>query len=186
MSRSHKTFKGQSTHAPVCAITQICIDGLPSNLVQMLSSLRQCAVTLTSGSVQLWSGSTYQSVRLREKQNILKKPRWGLQPSFGLPCYCLFLAWYCFCHFLISKPNVYKNITLDTFLNSTTYSFSQGLTKTMPTIIPQVVTSLRPCPTEAVMAWLHSTGSPGPTVTTVVMDVEKVLQGQHIQGHRRV
>ena len=46
-SRSHKTFKGQSTHACVCAVTYVCIDGLPSNLVQMLSSLRRCTVTLT-------------------------------------------------------------------------------------------------------------------------------------------
>jgi len=30
-----------STNARVCAITYVCIDGLPSNLVQMLSSLRQ-------------------------------------------------------------------------------------------------------------------------------------------------
>ena len=29
------------------AVTYVCIDGLPSNLVQMLSSLRQCAVTVT-------------------------------------------------------------------------------------------------------------------------------------------
>ena len=29
----------------VRSITYVCIDGLPSNLVQMLSSLRQCAVT---------------------------------------------------------------------------------------------------------------------------------------------
>ena len=42
-SRSHNTFKGQNIHACVPAITYICIDGLPSNLVQMLSSLRQCA-----------------------------------------------------------------------------------------------------------------------------------------------
>ena len=34
--RSHKTFKGQSTHAHVRAITHLCIDGLPSNLVQIL------------------------------------------------------------------------------------------------------------------------------------------------------
>ena len=27
----------------VCAITYVCIDGLPSNLVQMLLSLRRCA-----------------------------------------------------------------------------------------------------------------------------------------------
>jgi len=46
-SRSHNTFIGQSTHARVCAITYVYIDGLPSNLVQMLSSLRRCAVTLT-------------------------------------------------------------------------------------------------------------------------------------------
>jgi len=46
-SRSHEIFKGQSTHARVYAITYLCIDVLPSNLVQMLSSLRQCAVTLT-------------------------------------------------------------------------------------------------------------------------------------------
>jgi len=44
---SHETFKGQHTHARVPAITYICIDGLPSNLVQMFSSLRQCAVALT-------------------------------------------------------------------------------------------------------------------------------------------
>jgi len=31
----------------VRAITNVCIDGLPSNLVQMLSSLRRCAVTVT-------------------------------------------------------------------------------------------------------------------------------------------
>jgi len=30
----------------VHAVTYVCIDGLPSNLVQMLSWLRQCAVTL--------------------------------------------------------------------------------------------------------------------------------------------
>jgi len=37
-------FKGQSTHARVRATTYVCIDG---NLVQMLSSLSRCAVTLT-------------------------------------------------------------------------------------------------------------------------------------------
>jgi len=42
-SRSHKTSKGQSTHACVCTITYICIDGLPSNLVQMLPTLIRCA-----------------------------------------------------------------------------------------------------------------------------------------------
>ena len=42
-SRSHEAFKGQSTHAHVCSITYVCIDVLPSNLVQMLPSLRQCA-----------------------------------------------------------------------------------------------------------------------------------------------
>ena len=31
----------------VCSITYVCIDGLPSNLVQMLSSLGRCAVTIT-------------------------------------------------------------------------------------------------------------------------------------------
>ena len=45
--RSHKTFNSQSTYACVRAITYVCIDGLPSNLVQILSSLRRCAVTLT-------------------------------------------------------------------------------------------------------------------------------------------
>ena len=34
-------------NARVRSVTYVCIDGLPSNLVQMLSSLRQCAVTLT-------------------------------------------------------------------------------------------------------------------------------------------
>ena len=34
------TFRGR-------AITNVCIDGLSSNLVQMLSLLRRCAVTLT-------------------------------------------------------------------------------------------------------------------------------------------
>ena len=42
-SRSHKTFKGQSTNARVRAITYICIDELPSHFVQMLNSLRRCA-----------------------------------------------------------------------------------------------------------------------------------------------
>jgi len=31
----------------VRSITYLCIDGLPSNLVQILSSLRRCTVTLT-------------------------------------------------------------------------------------------------------------------------------------------
>ena len=43
-SKSHMAFKGQSTHARVRATTYVCIDG---NLVQMLSSLSRCAVTLT-------------------------------------------------------------------------------------------------------------------------------------------
>ena len=42
-SRSHETFNGQSTHPRVHSITFICIDGLQSNLVQMLSLLRQYA-----------------------------------------------------------------------------------------------------------------------------------------------
>ena len=46
-SRSHKTFKNQSTHACFRTVTYVCIDGLPSYLVLMLSSLRRCAVTLT-------------------------------------------------------------------------------------------------------------------------------------------
>jgi len=41
--RSHKTFKGQRTHARVRTITYLFIDGLPYNLVQML---RLCAVIL--------------------------------------------------------------------------------------------------------------------------------------------
>jgi len=49
-SRSHNTLKGHSTHARVRTITYVCIDRLPSNLVQMLSSLRPCALTLT-GSI---------------------------------------------------------------------------------------------------------------------------------------
>ena len=74
---SHNTFKDQSTRARVRAITYVCIDGLPSNLIQMLSLLRRCAYIqeylslikqlvfpifpfLTSGSVQ-WSGSMYPS-----------------------------------------------------------------------------------------------------------------------------
>jgi len=43
MEWSQKTFKGQSSHTRVRAITYLWIDGLPSNLVQMLSSLRWCA-----------------------------------------------------------------------------------------------------------------------------------------------
>jgi len=46
--RSQKTFKGQSTHAYVRVVTYVCIDGFPSNLEQMLSSLRRCAVTMSS------------------------------------------------------------------------------------------------------------------------------------------
>ena len=42
-SRSQETFKGQGSHARVCTITYVCIDGIPFNLVQMLSSLRRCA-----------------------------------------------------------------------------------------------------------------------------------------------
>ena len=42
-SMSHNTFKDQSTRACVRAITYVCIDGLPSNLIQMLSLLRRCA-----------------------------------------------------------------------------------------------------------------------------------------------
>ena len=42
-SRSHCTFKGQSIHARVHAITYVYIDGLASYLVQLLSSLRRCA-----------------------------------------------------------------------------------------------------------------------------------------------
>ena len=38
---------GQSTLAGVRAISYLCIDGLPSNLLQMLSSMRRCAMTLT-------------------------------------------------------------------------------------------------------------------------------------------
>ena len=33
-SLSHNTFKGQSTHARVRAITYICIDGLPCAYIQ--------------------------------------------------------------------------------------------------------------------------------------------------------
>jgi len=46
MSSSHETFKGQSTHTRVRTVTNVCIDGLPSNLVQM-SSLKHGEVTLT-------------------------------------------------------------------------------------------------------------------------------------------
>jgi len=38
---------GPSVTVRVHAVTYVCIDGLPSNLVQMVSSLRRCAVTLT-------------------------------------------------------------------------------------------------------------------------------------------
>ena len=34
-SRSHGTIKGQSIHALVCAITYLCIDGIPFNFVHM-------------------------------------------------------------------------------------------------------------------------------------------------------
>ena len=40
-------LKVQSTHACVCSITFVCIDEIPNNLIQMLFSLRRCAVTLT-------------------------------------------------------------------------------------------------------------------------------------------
>ena len=92
-SRSHKTFKGQSTHTRVCAVTYIYIDGLPFYLVQMLSSLRRCAVTLTRIHTSKVKVTWYQTtcisyfpildqrsctilvrfnvpVRLREKQNV--------------------------------------------------------------------------------------------------------------------
>jgi len=44
-SRSQDTLKGLSTHACVRSVTYVRIDGLLSNWVQMLSSLRQCALT---------------------------------------------------------------------------------------------------------------------------------------------
>ena len=47
-SRSHKTFKGQSTHARAQAITYVCMDGLPSNLEQMLSPLKCDNIFITS------------------------------------------------------------------------------------------------------------------------------------------
>ena len=46
-SRSHETFKGQSTYSRVRSIAYLCIDELPYNLVQMFSSFKPCAVTLT-------------------------------------------------------------------------------------------------------------------------------------------
>ena len=89
-SWSHNTFKVQSTNARVCAITYVCIDGLSSNLVQMLSSLRRCVVTLTrihtskaltSGSVQFWSGW--------EKNKMFLKKQWR-DNSHPLDCLVLF------------------------------------------------------------------------------------------------
>jgi len=48
-SRSHETFKDQSTQGSVWAVTKLCVDGLPCNLIPMYSSLRRCAVTLDLG-----------------------------------------------------------------------------------------------------------------------------------------
>ena len=66
-SRSHNTFKGQGTHARDCSIMYVCINGLPSNMVQMLSSLTRCALTLTqihTSKVKAFKGrSTHARVR---------------------------------------------------------------------------------------------------------------------------
>jgi len=43
-SRSPESFKGQSTHARVRDITYVCIDGLPSNLVQMVSFIETMSI----------------------------------------------------------------------------------------------------------------------------------------------
>jgi len=51
-SRSHTTFKGQSTHAHVSTITYVCIERLPFNLVQMLSSLRPCGQVQRTSQVK--------------------------------------------------------------------------------------------------------------------------------------
>jgi len=47
LCQSVTQWGSQSVTCLVRTITYVCIDGLPSNLVQMLSSLRRCAVTLT-------------------------------------------------------------------------------------------------------------------------------------------
>ena len=88
-SKSHKTFNGQSTHACV----RVRIDGLPSNLVQMLSLLRQCTYIQEylgyqsnnlyflfshSWPVVVYNYGQVQRTRLREKQNVLKKQRWEI------------------------------------------------------------------------------------------------------------
>ena len=81
--------------------TYIRIDGLPSNLVQMLSSLRRYAYIQEYLGYrsnyfpildQLWSTILVRfniPVRLRDKQNVQKKQRRGIKSSFGLPCYQL-------------------------------------------------------------------------------------------------
>ena len=70
--QGHTTFKGQSTHPHVRAITYVCIDGFKDFIVKMFIYPRiiwlpikhlvfPIFLFLTSGSVQYWSGSTYQS-----------------------------------------------------------------------------------------------------------------------------
>ena len=104
-SMSHNTFKGLSTHAGVRAITYVCIDGLQSNLVQMLSLLRRCAYIqeylgyrsnnlyfLFSHSwpvvVYTFSQVHHTSQVERKTKCSQKKQRRGIKPSFGLPCDC--------------------------------------------------------------------------------------------------
>ena len=76
-SRSHETFKGQSTHARVCSITFVCMDGLPSNLVQMLSSLRRCAVTMTRIHTSKWPMVVYNFGQIERKTKCSKKTTAG-------------------------------------------------------------------------------------------------------------
>ena len=81
-SRSHETFKGQSTHACVSTITYIYIDGLPSNIYLRIFRLpiKQLVFPifpfLSSCSVKFWSGSTYQSGWEKNKM-FLKKTTAG-------------------------------------------------------------------------------------------------------------
>ena len=101
-SRSQGTFKGQSTHACVHTIPYICIDWLPSSLVQMLSLLRLCAYIQEclgyqsnnlyflfshSWPVVMYNfGQVQRTSQVERKTFFLEKTMSG-DIAFGLPCF---------------------------------------------------------------------------------------------------
>ena len=101
-SRSQGTFKGQSTHACVHTIPYICIDWLPSSLVQMLSLLRLCAYIQEclgyqsnnlyflfshSWPVVMYNFGQVQCTSQVERKTIFLEKTMAGDIAFGLPCF---------------------------------------------------------------------------------------------------